>query len=151
MSSKKRCVSGCKGLEEGLCTKSPRCTFFNGKHKYCRLSHKYKMSKPGCHVKLRMTKKNKVDVARQRLKEFFLKNAPQRKPTSPSVSASLSAEVNKSPLVSSSLSAEVNKSPSVSASLSAELNELMKKDRPSRSKTRGNRGKNTRSHAPSRR
>ncbi len=147
---KSRCVSGCKGLPEEICTKSPRCTYYNGKYKYCRLSHKYKMVKPSCNVKLRMTKKNKVDVARQRLKEFFFKNAPQRK-TSPSVSESLSAEVNKSPSVSSSLSAEVNKSPSVSSSLSAELNELMVKARPSRSKTRGNRGKNKRSHARSRR
>ncbi len=133
---KSRCVSGCKGLPEEICTKSPRCTYYNGKYKYCRLSHKYKMVKPSCNVKLRMTKKNKVDVARQRLKEFFFKNAPQRK-TSPSVSESLSAEVNKSP--------------SVSSSLSAELNELMVKARPSRSKTRGNRGKNKRSHARSRR
>lgn len=134
MTSRKRCVSGCKGLPEEICTKSPRCTYYNGKYKYCRLSHKYKMATPSCNVKLRMTKKNKEDVARARLKAFFFKNAPQRK----------------SPSVSASLSAEVNKSPSVSASLSAELNELIKKERPSRSRTRGDK-KTRRSHAPTRR
>jgi hypothetical protein len=65
----KRCVSGCKGLQEEICTKSPRCTYFTGKKSYCRLSHKFKMT-PNCHVRTRMTRKNKLHVARERIKQF---------------------------------------------------------------------------------
>jgi hypothetical protein len=80
MEGGKRCVSGCKGLPEEICTKSPRCTYFMGKKQYCRLSHKFKMTKPDCHITQPMTKKNKLVVARERIKRFFYNkvNSPNK-------------------------------------------------------------------------
>lgn len=125
----KRCVSGCKGLHEDICTKSPRCTYLNGKKKYCRLANTFKMSKTNCRVSRRMTKKNKVHVARERLQQFFLKikkpaSKSVRCPTTPSVSpeASPKASPKESPSVSPRVSPQESpqESPSVSPSVSPE-------------------------------
>ena len=116
-----RCVSGCKGFSEEMCVKSPRCTYLNGKKKYCRLSHTFKMSKTNCKVSRRMTNKNKVDVARERLQQFFLK---VKKPTvfhSAKTSASFHS-ANPSPPIPSPPSPNQD-------SLSAELTTLMEEPR----------------------
>ena len=152
MKGEKRCVSGCKGLPEEICTKSPRCTYFNGKRTYCRLSHKYKMKRPECNIKLRMTKKNKEDVARARLKEFFYKRKGRPMEEldamnykTPSASPLLSSSI--SPLTSESRSP----SPSVNSFLSEELKRLMSAEaRPSRSRTRTRGTRRRRTRAPSR-
>ena len=67
----KRCVSGCKSLEESICTRAPRCTYSNGQtRKYCRLGKGFKMQKQTCKV---IKKIKKVD-ARNKIGRFILEN-----------------------------------------------------------------------------
>lgn len=56
----KKCVSGCKGFENEICEKAPRCAYINSTtRKYCRLSSKYKMGKPPkCNITKRILKKH---------------------------------------------------------------------------------------------
>jgi hypothetical protein len=180
MNGGKRCVSGCKGLPEEICTKSPRCTYFKGKRPYCRLSNRYQM-KEGCKVVSRMTKKNKENVAYEKLKQFFRQRKPSRhldafqRERTKKAKKDLSAPAGSAELAQ--LMANDYSSPSpaksedvlkimmehASPAKSADVKELMKNyntplstelneimTRPSRSTTRGN-PKTRRAHAPSRR
>jgi len=66
---KKRCVSGCKSLDQSLCIKSPRCSFTNGKtRKFCRLGKGFKMQKNTCKV----VKRIKKNDARKKIGWFIL-------------------------------------------------------------------------------
>ena len=129
----KRCVSGCKGLSQEICTKAPRCTYLNGKKTYCRLSHPFKMNPPSCKISRRMNKKNKFDVAKERIKQFFYKRKPEVIPTKQAT-----------PLASSSQGVpemKVSSPDSLSDELSSLMNQVPKtrrfhaKKRNSRAKT----------------
>ena len=66
---KKRCISGCKSLEQSICVKSPRCSFTNGQtRKFCRLGKGFKMQKNTCKIIKRIKKKD----ARQKIGRFIL-------------------------------------------------------------------------------
>ena len=96
MEGGKRCRSGCKGLPEEICVKAPRCSYFNSKTKYCRLSHKYQMSKPSCTVKKRITNKNKVEIAGEIVKRYFRKTknvSPNKKKSTPLLTPNLLDEL----------------------------------------------------------
>jgi len=73
-----RCVSGCQGLSEEICSKSPRCSYVNSKKKYCRLSHQYKMVTPRCTVRKRITNKNRKDIADKVVKRYLRKTPKNR-------------------------------------------------------------------------
>ena len=54
-----KCFSNCRGSEKPDCNK-PLCKYINGKTlEYCRISHKYKMTKPKCNVTRRIKNPNK--------------------------------------------------------------------------------------------
>ena len=58
--TKKKCVSGCKSLDQSICIKSPRCNFTNGQtRKFCRLGKGFKMEKKTCKVVKRIKKKRR--------------------------------------------------------------------------------------------
>jgi hypothetical protein len=94
-----------------------------------------------------MTKKNKEDVARQRLKNLFKKTNHENHAQAFRQSAS---QVSPQVLADLNAMAIKHETSADSPALSSELKQLMGQNaRPSRSKTRGKRG--SRSHAPSRR
>ena len=66
--STKKCISTCNKFPEAECN-PPRCKYVNGqsRNSYCRLSHKYKMSKTNCNVTRKIKKKDLVEVARKRI------------------------------------------------------------------------------------
>lgn len=80
---KKRCVSGCKSLEQTICSKSPRCSYTNGAtRKFCRLKSGFKMRKTDCKV----TKRIKKADAKKKIAKFILerrKSKTEKTLTSP--------------------------------------------------------------------
>jgi hypothetical protein len=78
-STTKKCLSGCKLLDRDICTRSTRCKFVDGQsRKYCRLSGKYKMAKPGCKV----VKRSNTKVAAKKISKFLqmaVKEGPEKK------------------------------------------------------------------------
>ena len=82
----KKCVSGCKGFENEICEKAPRCAYINSTtRKYCRLSSKYKMGKPPkCNITKRILKKHVKSDAVKKITQF-MKNTTRReqKPLTP--------------------------------------------------------------------
>ena len=65
----KKCVSGCKGLDAGICDKAPRCSYANGEQRqFCRLARTHKMNKRDCAVRRKTSKKQKADVIHKFMK-----------------------------------------------------------------------------------
>ena len=67
-----KCVSGCKGLETDICSKSTRCAYASGtRRKYCRLSSAFKMRKTDCKVTRKLKKKEQVEQSGKRIHQFM--------------------------------------------------------------------------------
>ena len=74
MPYKDKCVSICQQFPKGECN-PPRCKYINGStHKYCRLSHKYKMRKPNCNVTRKVKKSELQTTARAKIGEMIKKS-----------------------------------------------------------------------------
>ena len=71
-----KCVSVCRKKILADCKVNPKCLYINGTtRKYCRLSSKYKMSKPSCNVIKRMSKKQ----AATHIQKLFIKNRTKKR------------------------------------------------------------------------
>lgn len=67
-----KCVSGCKGLETDICSKSTRCSYASGtRRKFCRLSSAFKMRKSDCRVTRKIGKKGLKDAYKTRIGQFM--------------------------------------------------------------------------------
>lgn len=66
----KKCTSGCKGLEQEICEKSPACSYTNGeKRKYCRLRRTYKINPTDCTVRKRTSKNQNAATIQRFMKQ----------------------------------------------------------------------------------
>ena len=75
MPDKRRCVSGCKGLDADICDKAPRCSYANGERRqFCRLARTHKMNKRDCAVRRKTSKKQKADTIHK-----FMKNTKSKR------------------------------------------------------------------------
>jgi len=94
----KKCVSGCKGFENEICEKAPRCAYINSStRKYCRLSSKYKMGKPPkCNITKRILKKHVKSDAVKKITRF-LKDTTRREqqPLTPPLTQQVTQKSNK--------------------------------------------------------
>jgi len=74
MPVKNKCFSTCREFEKPECN-PPRCKYVNGNTlKYCRLSQRYKMNKPGCNVTRRVKKGEIKQHARTKIGEMIKKS-----------------------------------------------------------------------------
>jgi hypothetical protein len=74
MPYKDKCVSTCSQFPKQECN-PPRCNYISGpKHKFCRLSHKYKMQKPNCNVTRRIKKGEQQEKARAKIGKMIEKS-----------------------------------------------------------------------------
>ena len=79
----KKCISGCKSLDQSICIKSPRCNYANGQtRKFCRLSPNFKMQKNTCKVIKRIKKKEAKKIIGKFIVERKRMGSKQSKPPS---------------------------------------------------------------------